>query len=106
PSISSRRRRAGVSGEAHVHSPLFGQRCASAARAASPGLDATLDAHRLNALVRRFLIARGTTLLRSRYRSRPMRWYAMKHALDTDVLVDVGPMDALAGADEAKVCSL
>jgi hypothetical protein len=35
-----------------------------------------------------------------------MRWDAMEHALNTDVFIDVRPMDALAGADETKVCSL
>jgi hypothetical protein len=35
-----------------------------------------------------------------------MRWDAVKHALDTDVFIDVGPVNALARADEAKVCSL
>jgi len=35
-----------------------------------------------------------------------MRWYAGKHALDTEVFIDVGPMDALAGANQTKVCSL
>jgi hypothetical protein len=35
-----------------------------------------------------------------------MRWDAVKHALDTDVLIDVRPMNSLTGADETKVCSL
>src|SRR3972149_5716993 len=83
-----------------------GERPASAARAATPGLDTTLAARRLNALIRRFLVAADTASLRSGLRFRPMRWDAVKHALDTDVLVEVRPMDTLAGADETKVCSL
>jgi len=35
-----------------------------------------------------------------------MRWDAVKHALDADVLIDVRPMNALPGADEPKACSL
>jgi hypothetical protein len=30
----------------------------------------------------------------------------MKHALDTDVLVDIRPVDALAGTDETEVGAL
>jgi hypothetical protein len=35
-----------------------------------------------------------------------MCWNAVKHALDANVLVDVRPVDALAGADKSKACSL
>jgi hypothetical protein len=30
----------------------------------------------------------------------------MEHALDTDILVDIGPVDPLTGADETKVSAL
>ena len=39
-------------------------------------------------------------------RSWPARWGAMKQAFDADVLVDVRPMNSLAGSDETKVRSL
>jgi hypothetical protein len=30
----------------------------------------------------------------------------MKHALDTDVFVDIRPVDALPGTDETEMCAL
>jgi len=35
-----------------------------------------------------------------------MRWDAVKHTLDTDILIDVRPMNPLTGPDETEVCPL
>jgi hypothetical protein len=83
-----------------------GERGASAARAATSDLGTTLAPCRLNALVRRLLTAFGTAPLRSGPQCRATCRDSVKHALDADVLIDIRPMDALAGADETKVRSL
>jgi DNA replication protein DnaC len=87
-------------------SPLAAERRASAARAPTPGLGATRTARRLNALVRRCLASSRLSRLRRWYRSRAMRRDTIKHALHTDVFVDVRPVNALTGTDEAEVGAL
>jgi len=65
-----------------------------------------MAARRLHPLVRRALTHGAAISRRSRPRLRAPRWDSMEHPLDADVLVDVRPMNTLAGADEPKARSL
>lgn len=82
------------------------ERCVSAARATTPGLSTTLAARRLDALVRRFVMAHGTGSSADWSRCRATRWDTMKQTFDTDVFVDARPMDALAGSDQTEIRAL
>jgi hypothetical protein len=82
---------------------LDAERRGSPARAATPGLSTTPGARRLNALVRRFLIAHSAPFNPNWRRSGAMRRDAVKHTFDTDVLIDIRPMNPLTRPDETEM---
>jgi hypothetical protein len=81
-------------------------RCVSAPRAAAPDLGATLPARRLDALIRRFMIALTPGIGAAGSRPRAMCRDAVKHSFDADVLVDIRPVHTLTGPDQVKILAL
>lgn len=70
--------------------------------------DSGSPAHRLLARLEQHLVRRSLAVHsgRSGRRSWPTRRSTMKHALYAEILVNVRPVNSLAGSDETKLCPL